>query len=143
MTYRQTVRAAVLFWICLASACVGSPNAPTHFAEFSQVDLVVGTGDQAGSGLRVVVHYAGWLHDATKPDGKGGQFDSSIGLDPLSFIIGSGSTIRGFESGVSGMREGGRRRLFIPPSFGYGDSRVAQVPPNATLVFEVELLDVE
>jgi FKBP-type peptidyl-prolyl cis-trans isomerase FkpA len=142
MNLRPLLRTVFALSVCFGAGCVASPSGPSHFGEFSTLDLVVGTGTQAGSTQRVIVHYTGWLHDETAPEGKGARFDTSRDGDPLSFIIGSSELIRGFSSGVSGMREGGLRRMTIPPSFGYGDSRFGQVPPNATLVFEVELLDV-
>jgi FKBP-type peptidyl-prolyl cis-trans isomerase FkpA len=100
-------------------------------------DLVAGQGDLAESGKRVKVHYTGWLSDGTR-------FDSSHDRDqPFSFLLGKGQVIRGWEEGVEGMAVGGRRKLTIPPQLGYGSSGAGGViPPNATLVFEVELLDV-
>jgi FKBP-type peptidyl-prolyl cis-trans isomerase len=97
-------------------------------------DLVVGTGDEAVPGGSVTVHYTGWLHDGT-------QFDSSVGGDPASFSL--GEVIAGWSEGVPGMRVGGTRKLVIPPHLGYGSSGFAGViPPNATLVFDIELLGV-
>ena len=128
--------------VCASVACVESPAGPSHFAPASEVDLVVGTGDLAATGLTVTVHYTGWLYDETKPDNQGARFDTSRDRDPISFIIGSSQVIQGFEFGVAGMRVGGVRRLVIPPSLGYGDSRNGVIPPNATLIFEVELMQV-
>jgi FKBP-type peptidyl-prolyl cis-trans isomerase FkpA len=132
--------AAIVAAVSLGTACVESPNVPSHFATFSTFDLVVGGGEQAGSAQTVTVHYTGWLYDETQPEGKGARFDTSRGGDPVSFIIGGGQVILGFELGVPGMRIGGLRRIVVPPSLGYGESRVGQIPPNATLLFEVELL---
>ncbi len=100
-------------------------------------DLVEGDGERAASGRKVKVHYTGWLSDGTR-------FDSSHDRDqPLSFMLGKGQVIRGWEEGVAGMAVGGRRKLTIPPQLGYGQRGAGGViPPNATLVFEVELLDV-
>ena len=104
-------------------------------------DTVLGTGDVAQAGNNVSVHYIGWLwQDGT----KGAKFDSSRDRnDPFSFDLGRGSVIRGWDEGVQGMRVGGTRVLVIPPGLGYGARGAGGViPPNATLMFEVELLDV-
>jgi FKBP-type peptidyl-prolyl cis-trans isomerase FkpA len=100
-------------------------------------DLVAGAGEEATPGRWVTVHYTGSF-----PNGR--QFDSSRGQDPLQFLLGAGEVIQGWEEGVAGMRVGGRRQLVIPPDLGYGDAGAGGViPPNATLVFEVELLELE
>lgn len=98
-------------------------------------DVVVGEGDEAVAGQHVVVHYTGWLTDGTK-------FDSSKDRsDPFQFPLGGGRVIRGWDEGVVGMKIGGTRKLTIPPELGYGARGAGGViPPNATLVFEVELL---
>ncbi len=100
-------------------------------------DLVEGEGDLAESGKTVSVHYTGWLTDGTK-------FDSSVDRNqPFSFGLGKGQVIRGWDEGVAGMKVGGKRKLTIPPQLGYGAAGAGGViPPNATLVFEVELLEV-
>ncbi|BAL25952.1 FKBP-type peptidyl-prolyl cis-trans isomerase [Azoarcus sp. KH32C] len=100
-------------------------------------DLEVGTGATAVKGKRVSVHYTGWLTDGRK-------FDSSKDRnDPFDFPLGAGHVIRGWDEGVQGMLEGGKRKLTIPPQLGYGSRGAGGViPPNATLVFEVELLKV-
>ena len=100
-------------------------------------DLTVGSGDLAAAGLHVTVHYTGWLTDGTK-------FDSSKDRnDPFVFPLGGRRVIAGWDEGVQGMRVGGVRKLTIPPALGYGARGAGGViPPNATLVFEVELLGV-
>jgi FKBP-type peptidyl-prolyl cis-trans isomerase FkpA len=125
------------------AACFGSPTAPSTFAPFSQTDLVIGTGAEAVVGATLSVHYTGWFYDGSKPAQKGVQFDTSRGRDPFRFVLGAGQVIEGWERGVVGMRVGGIRRLVVPPSLGYGATRHGVVPPNATLVFEIELLAVE
>jgi FKBP-type peptidyl-prolyl cis-trans isomerase len=108
---------------------------------FSQTDLVVGTLAEATNGSRATVSYTGWLYDSTRPDGKGAQVDSSPNF---SFVLGTGQVIRGWDQGVLGMRVGGRRRLVIPPELAYGSAGAGSaIPPNATLLFDIELLSVE
>jgi len=107
-------------------------------------DTVVGKGKEASSGATVVVNYTGWLHDASAKGNKGKQFDSSVGRGPFSFPLGAGRVIKGWDEGVAGMKVGGKRTLVIPPELGYGSRGAGGViPPNATLVFDVELLDVK
>jgi FKBP-type peptidyl-prolyl cis-trans isomerase FkpA len=105
-------------------------------------DTVPGTGATARPGNQVTVHYTGWLLDAAAPHGRGRKFDSSKDRnDPFQFALGAGQVIRGWDEGVQGMQVGGTRVLTIPPALGYGARGAgAVIPPNATLVFEVELL---
>jgi len=100
-------------------------------------DLVAGDGAEAQAGQQVSVHYTGWLTDGSK-------FDSSLDRnDPFQFALGAGRVIRGWDEGVQGMKIGGKRKLTIPPQLGYGAQGAGGViPPNATLVFEVELLEI-
>jgi FKBP-type peptidyl-prolyl cis-trans isomerase FkpA len=104
-------------------------------------DTVVGSGDEAKTGAYVSVHYTGWLFDNGT---KGAKFDSSKDRnDPFEFPLGAGHVIRGWDEGVQGMKVGGTRVLTIPPELGYGARGAGGViPPNATLLFEVELLAV-
>jgi FKBP-type peptidyl-prolyl cis-trans isomerase FkpA len=128
----------------MASACGSStPSAPTVDVPFSQTDLRVGTGDEALAGKRLTVNYTGWLYDGSRTEQKGAQFDSSSGRGPLTFVLGRGQVIAGWDQGVAGMKVGGLRRLVIPPSLGYGATGSGPIPPNATLIFEVELLSVQ
>lgn len=100
-------------------------------------DLVVGTGQEPQAGSTVSVHYTGWLVDGTK-------FDSSLDRGtPFDFVLGKGQVIRGWDEGVASMKVGGKRKLTIPPEMAYGERGAGSViPPGATLVFEVELLEV-
>ncbi len=111
-------------------------------AGLEMIDVVVGTGAEARG--YVQVHYTGWLHDPAQPEGRGRKFDSSRDRDePFGFHLGARQVIQGWDEGVAGMKVGGRRTLVIPPEMGYGARGAGGViPPNATLVFEVELLAV-
>lgn len=100
-------------------------------------EITAGTGDSPTKGKQVTVHYTGWLTNGTK-------FDSSVDRgSPFKFVLGVGQVIKGWDEGVASMKVGGKRRLVIPANLGYGASGAAGViPPNATLIFEVELLAV-
>jgi peptidylprolyl isomerase len=108
------------------------------------VDTKLGAGEEANEGQLVTVHYTGWLFDKDAPENKGTKFDSSRDRDePFDFPLGAGQVIQGWDMGVQGMKVGGQRTLVIPPEMGYGKRGAGGViPPNATLVFEVELLEV-
>jgi FKBP-type peptidyl-prolyl cis-trans isomerase len=122
-----------------------SPSSPTKVNGQSTTtasglqywDIVVGTGATAVPGKPVSVHYTGWLT-------SGEQFDSSVDRGkPFVFSLGEGQVIKGWDEGVAGMKAGGKRQLRIPPALGYGDSGAGgAIPPNATLIFDVELLEV-
>lgn len=125
----------------------GSPAPAPATAEVKELvikDTKVGEGKVAERDKAVLVHYTGWLYDPKAPDQKGRQFDSSVGRPtPFSFLIGRGKVIKGWDEGVPGMKKGGKRTLIIPPSMAYGERGAGGViPPNATLLFEVELIDV-
>ena len=109
---------------------------------FQKIDSVTGTGKEAVSGSTAVVNYTGWLYDPKAEMQRGAQFDSSAGRSPFSFQVGGGQVITGWDVGVEGMKVGGKRTLIVPANMGYGSSGAGPIPPNATLVFEVELLDV-
>jgi FKBP-type peptidyl-prolyl cis-trans isomerase len=142
------VIAAVVYFAFLrgspsSSSPTSSPSASsqgmvTTASGLQYEDLVVGTGPEAKSGDAVSVNYTGWLEDGTK-------FDSSIDRGvPFEFTIGAGMVIKGWDEGVAGMRVGGKRKLIIPPDLGYGASGAGDViPPNATLIFEVDLLEIQ
>ena len=108
-------------------------------------DTKVGEGEEAQAGQTVIVHYTGWLFDKNAPENKGTKFDSSRDRDePFDFPLGEGNVIKGWDQGVAGMKVGGQRTLVIPPEMGYGRRGAGGViPPNATLVFEVELLGLQ
>ena len=112
--------------------------------QLQKTDTMVGTGAEAVPGKIAVVHYTGWLYDPASADKKGTKFDSSLDRrSPFSFPLGGGRVIRGWDEGVAGMRVGGRRTLVIPPEMAYGNRGAGGViPPDATLIFEIELIEV-
>jgi len=113
--------------------------------ELQKIDAKQGSGVEATVGKIAVVHYTGWLYDPAKPDNKGAKFDSSRDSGkPFDFPLGGGRVIKGWDQGVVGMKVGGQRTLIIPPDMGYGARGAGGViPPNATLIFDVELLEVK
>ena len=116
-----------------------------NVTELIKKDTVLGEGREAEAGFNVTVHYTGWLYDPSKPDGKGKKFDSSVDRhEPFVFFLGGGQVIQGWDEGFSGMKVGGKRTLIIPPHMGYGPYGAgAVIPPNATLIFDVELLGIK
>jgi len=113
-----------------------TPSGIADVTELKIEDAEVGTGAEAVAGKSVTVDYTGWLTDGTK-------FDSSVDAGtPFTFQLGGGEVIPGWDEGVAGMKVGGTRRLIIPASLGYGEAGNGPIPPNATLVFDVKLLEV-
>ena len=111
----------------------------------TKIDVKIGTGKEATPGKMVSVHYTGWLFDKSAADNKGKKFDSSRDRPGnFTFPLGAGRVIKGWDQGVQGMKVGGQRTLIIPSSMGYGARGAGStIPPNATLVFDVELMGVE
>ena len=109
---------------------------------FQRIDTLPGTGKEAVAGSTAVVHYTGWLFEPKAEAQHGAQFDSSRSGQPFSFQVGGGQVIKGWDEGVQGMKVGGKRTLILPPDMGYGASGAGPIPPNANLIFEVELLEV-
>jgi FKBP-type peptidyl-prolyl cis-trans isomerase FkpA len=122
-----------------------APKLPPARPAYTRTDLQVGTGREAQKGRRLSVHYTGWLYDPGQPDMKGRMFDSSRERGPFDFVVGAGQVIPGWDQGFDSMKVGGRRRLIIPPALAYGVDGAGGgiIPPNATLIFEMELLDVQ
>lgn len=120
-----------------------TPTEPDDSVSVTFSDLTVGTGTTATSGRFLTVNYTGWLQDTTKTDGKGTMFDTSIGKSPYSFFLGFGQVIPGWDLGIPGMKVGGKRLLIVPPALAYGSQTNGPIPGNSTLVFEVELLNVQ
>ena len=135
----------LIMMMLISSLFVGAAfvqkNAKTTKSGLRYVDIKVGAGEEAVKGMKVAVHYTGWLYVNGK---RGAKFDSSVDpAPPFTFTLGAGQVIKGWDEGVAGMKVGGKRELFIPPNLGYGARGAAGViPPNATLDFEVELLKV-
>jgi FKBP-type peptidyl-prolyl cis-trans isomerase len=147
-------RVIVSMLLCAALSCgrasdseptEGAPMADTGITQLQKTDIKVGDGAEARAGRVVRVHYTGWLYDASRDDKRGNKFDSSKdGNTPFDFTLGEREVIPGWDEGVAGMKVGGVRVLTIPPAMGYGARGAGGViPPNATLVFEVELLEVK
>jgi FKBP-type peptidyl-prolyl cis-trans isomerase FkpA len=131
----------VLMVASLLTGCGGGdgPTAPSVNVPFSVTELRAGTGREAVAGKAVTVHYTGWLYDPNQPNNKGSQFDTSVNGQPYSFVLGAGAVIRGWDQGLVGLKVGGVRQLVIPPDLAYGAAGRGPIPPNATLLFEVEL----
>jgi FKBP-type peptidyl-prolyl cis-trans isomerase FkpA len=138
---------AAMFAIASLSACGGgsdAPSAPVYSpATLTKTDTLVGTGLEATPGKAVKVHYTGWLYDTTVTNFKGYKFDSSAGQAPYPYTVGSANVIVGFDQGVTGMKVGGKRTVFIPSGMGYGTRGSTGIPPNSGLVFDLELVEVK
>jgi FKBP-type peptidyl-prolyl cis-trans isomerase len=108
-------------------------------------DVRIGDGAEATFGSQVLVHYTGWIYDENRSQKRGRAFDSSRDRnEPHPFKLGAGEVIRGWDEGVVGMKVGGRRTLTIPPEMAYGDEGLGElIPPNAILIFDVELIEVK
>jgi FKBP-type peptidyl-prolyl cis-trans isomerase FkpA len=121
------------------------PAMTSNITELQKIDTQVGTGREAEPGFNISVHYTGWLYDEKAADKKGAKFDSSLDRkQPFDFPLGAGHVIQGWDEGFAGMKVGGKRTLIIPSEMGYGARGAGGViPPNATLIFDVELLDVK
>jgi FKBP-type peptidyl-prolyl cis-trans isomerase FkpA len=121
------------------------PAMTSNITELQKIDTQVGSGREAEPGFNISVHYTGWLYDEKAADKKGQKFDSSVDRkQPFDFPLGAGHVIQGWDEGFAGMKVGGKRTLIIPSEMGYGARGAGGViPPNATLIFDVELLDVK
>jgi len=128
-----------------SASAKGTSAMTAKITELQKIDTQVGTGREAEPGFNVTVHYTGWLYDATAEDHKGKKFDSSLDRQqPFVFFLGGGQVIQGWDEGFAGMKIGGKRTLVIPSEMGYGARGAGgAIPPNADLIFDVELLDVK
>lgn len=133
----------------LAVGCGSSPEsqAPgkSDIKKLVTVEEKIGDGAEAKNGSDVLVHYTGWLYNENRNQHKGREFDSSRDRnEPHAFKLGAGEVIKGWDEGVTGMKVGGRRTLTIPPDLAYGADGLGElIPPNATLIFDVELVEVK
>jgi FKBP-type peptidyl-prolyl cis-trans isomerase FkpA len=127
----------------MAATATATPAPAAAMSNVTKIDTVVGKGKEAVAGKTVTVNYSGWLYAPKAPKGHGTQFDTSVGNAPFTFPLGMGAVIKGWDVGVAGMKVGGKRTLIIPAAFGYGARGVGPIPPNANLIFDVELLDVK
>jgi FKBP-type peptidyl-prolyl cis-trans isomerase FkpA len=135
-----TRSAAVLaFGLALAfgQAAASAPKA------LQKTDTVAGSGKAAKAGSTVTVHYTGWLYAPKEPGQHGAQFDSSAGGEPFTFQLGAGKVMPGWDEGLVGMKAGGKRTLVVPAAKGYGSRGAGPIPPNANLIFDVQMLDVK
>ena len=144
MNIKPTFLAAACAAVLSLSACGGGGESAPAVAVASPASLVVtdsllGTGDTAVAGKKLTVNYTGWLYSDTAADHKGMQFDKGT----IPFTLGQGTVIRGWDQGLVGMKVGGKRTLAIPASLAYGSSGNGPIPPNAGLIFDVELTKVE
>jgi FKBP-type peptidyl-prolyl cis-trans isomerase FkpA len=135
---KSVSEAAIVTAAAPAKACVPPPS------EMVVKDLAPGSGDTARFRSAILVEYTGWLYDGCAADFKGAEFDSSVGKQPISFMLGAGRVIRGWDEGLIGIKEGGKRLLIIPPDKGYGAAGApgGKIPPNSTLVFEATLVKI-
>jgi FKBP-type peptidyl-prolyl cis-trans isomerase FkpA len=118
---------------------------PANLTQLTIIDRAAGDANAAvvAKGSPTLVHYTGWLYDASKPDGKGAQFDSSrTRVAPFSFIVGVGKVIKGWDQGVIGMRVGGKRTLLIPAHLAYGERARPNIPANSNLLFDIEIINI-
>ncbi len=136
MKKRKNTHLIFIFFFLNVFGCIVEED--EKLKELIVEDLIIGSGKEAKPDSEIKVDYTGWLEDGT-------EFDSSLkeGRTPLSITLGIGQVIQGWDQGVPGMKVGGKRRLTIPPHLGYGNRSVGSIPPNSTLIFEVNLLEVK
>jgi len=130
----------------MATGCGSSPTSPSSSSSgvtFNSEDLTVGNGETVAKGDRIKVWYTGWIYVKSAPGNKGQSFDSNRDRELFRYIVGTGHVIEGWDQGVPGMKVGGIRRLIIPPELAYGSQGQNPIPPDATLIFEIEVVEVE
>jgi FKBP-type peptidyl-prolyl cis-trans isomerase FkpA len=136
--WKHSLLAAML----MVTACDDQGPDVDDVAALEIIDVTAGTGATAVAGSYITVHYTGWLYDEDAAGHRGERFDRSVGRNPLSFTLGVRQVIEGWDRGIAGMREGGRRTLIIPSRMGYGPGGNGPIPGGSALVFDVELVDV-
>ena len=141
--YALVISLACAPHIALAATPAAPATAAPATTGLQKIDSVVGNGNLAVAGSTVSVHYTGWLHAPQAALQHGAQFDSSRDGTPFTFVLGAGKVIPGWDQGVAGMKVGGKRTLIIPAALGYGARGAGPIPPNANLIFDVELLGVK
>jgi FKBP-type peptidyl-prolyl cis-trans isomerase FkpA len=127
----------------LSQATVQAQAKPAAGKSLKIIDTVIGKGKPATPGATVTIHYSGWLYSPKADKQHGEAFDSSVGGAPFTFQLGAGKVIKGMDDGVAGMSVGGKRTLVIPAELAYGARGAGPIPPNANLIFDIELLDVK
>ena len=147
-TTQESTTAAITAGSAVSATPTAEPitvaNAPAKITSLIKIDNKIGTGAEASPGLYLDVHYTGWLYDPKKADKHGNKFDSSLDAGkPLTFQLDARNVIRGWDLGVKGMKVGGKRTLIIPGYLAYGVKGSNSIPPNATLIFDIELMDVK
>lgn len=140
MTPRLT---ALVFGIAFGIACGPLQAAPAPGKTLQKIDTTVGSGRLAMTGSTVTLHYTGWLYSPKSPAQHGARFDSSHDAKAVTFKLGAGSVIKGWDEGIRGMKVGGKRTLVVPAEQAFGDAGHGPVPPKANLIFDIELLDVK
>ncbi|MCX7186117.1 MAG: FKBP-type peptidyl-prolyl cis-trans isomerase [Methylophilales bacterium] len=153
LSFKISLIAACFFTVGCNAQSTSTSNAQekpamtqgANITTLQKIDTQVGTGREAEAGFNVTVHYTGWIYDAAAEGGKGKKFDSSLDRkQPFNFFLGGGQVIQGWDEGFAGMKIGGKRTLIIPSEMGYGARGAGgAIPPNANLIFDVELLDVK
>lgn len=143
--YSLFLLTAALSWTNIATAegteAASTTGASPAVEALVVTDTLVGAGEEALGGSTVQVHYTGWLLDRERPNLHGRKFDSSQGKQPISFVLGTGHVIKGWDQGLAGMRVGGKRTLVIPAVLAYGKRGAgSSIPPDAPLIFDVELV---
>lgn len=124
-------------------AVKSTDNLPREIKKLIMQDTIMGQGKIAARGKNIKVNYTGWLYDPSKSMGRGQQFSTSLGREPVTFELGKGDMIKGWDEGLENMKVGGKRKLIIPPELAYGTRGAGTaIPANATLMYEVELVDV-
>ena len=143
-TAKQLTCLVALFAVACGSSRANEPPGKSQITTLISEDTRVGDGNEATAGRDVLVHYTGWIYDEKRNQKRGREFDNSRERnEPHAFKLGAGEVIKGWDEGVVGMKVGGRRVLTIPPDMAYGSDGLGElIPPNATLIFDVELVAV-